>query len=59
MPTQRYWKGIKHLLHYLKGTVDLSLFYKYKNDAPYTLTDFVDAGYRSDPHKERSQTGYV
>ena len=58
-PTQRHWKGIKHLLRYLKGTVDLGLFYKYKNDAPYTLTGFADAGYRSDPHKERSQTGYV
>ena len=51
VPTQRHWKGIKHLLHYLKGTVDLGLFYKYKNDAPYTLTGFADAGYRYDPHK--------
>ena len=25
-------------MRYLKGTVDLGLFYKYKNDAPYTLT---------------------
>ena len=58
-PTQRHWKEIKHLLCYLKGTFDLGLFYKYKNDAPYTLIGFVYAGYRSDPHKERSQTGYV
>ena len=58
-PTQRHWKGIKHLLRYLKGIVDLGLFYKYKNDTPFTLTGFADVGYRSDPHKERSQTGYV
>ena len=52
-------KRIKHLLRYLKGTIDLGLFYKYKNDAPYTLTGFADAGYIYDHRKERSQTGYV
>ena len=55
--TQRHWKGVKHLLRYLKGTIDLGMFYKYKNDAPYTLTAFAYVGYRSDPYKERSHTG--
>ena len=26
-PTQRHWTGIKHILHYLCGTTDMSLFY--------------------------------
>ena len=26
-PTQRHWNGIKHILRYLKGTIDMSLFY--------------------------------
>ena len=44
-------------MHYLKGTVNLGLFYKY--DALSTLIDFADACYRSDPHKKRSQTNYM
>ena len=26
-PTQRHWNGIKHILRYLQGTTDMSLFY--------------------------------
>ena len=26
-PTQRHWKGIKHILCYLQGTIDMGLFY--------------------------------
>ena len=26
-PTQRHWKGIKHILRYLHGTTDIGLFY--------------------------------
>ena len=26
-PTQRHWTGIKHILRYLCGTTDMSLFY--------------------------------
>ena len=25
-PTQRHWNGIKHILRYLQGTIDMSLF---------------------------------
>ena len=34
-PTQRYWKEIKHLLRYLKGTIYLGLFYKIKENMIY------------------------
>ena len=56
-PTRRHWNGIKHILRYLKGTTDMGLFYSV-NCSP-NLVGYADAGYLSDPHKARSQTGYV
>ena len=34
-PTQRHWSGIKTIFRYLKGTMDLGLFYPYKEKAKY------------------------
>ena len=51
--TQRHWNGIKHILHYLQGTTDMSLFYS--NKSKQQLFGYAD----TDPHKARSQTGYV
>ena len=56
-PTRRHWNGIKHILRYLKRTTDMCLFYSV-NCSP-NLVGYADAGYLSDPHKARSQTGYV
>ncbi|GKA23918.1 disease resistance CC-NBS-LRR class family protein [Tanacetum coccineum] len=56
-PTKRHWNGIKHIFRYLRGTTDLGLFYS--NNSKQRLVGYVDAGYLSDPHKARSQTGYV
>ncbi|XP_059306192.1 secreted RxLR effector protein 161-like [Lycium ferocissimum] len=56
-PTRRHWNGIIHILRYLKGTIDLGLFYS--NNCSPDLVGYADAGYLSDPHKARSQTGYV
>ncbi|XP_070010528.1 secreted RxLR effector protein 161-like [Nicotiana sylvestris] len=56
-PTSRHWNGIKHILQYLKGTTDMGLFYG--NNCSPDLVGYADAGYSSDPHKARSQTGYV
>ena len=58
VPTQRYWNGIKHILRYLCGTTDTSLFYIRKSKQQQFLR-YVDARYLSDPHKSRSQIGYV
>ena len=66
--TLKHWTGVKDIFRYLKGTMDLGLFYPYKssNDAsPYAsrvdsrLVGYADAGYLSDLHKARSQTCYV
>jgi len=56
-PTQRDWNGIKHVFRYLQGTTDLIIFYP--KNSKGRMVSFVDAGYLSDPHKARSQTGYV
>ena len=46
---------MKHILRYLYGTTDFGLFYSKES----TLKGYADSGYLSDPHKARSQTGYV
>ncbi|XP_074318476.1 secreted RxLR effector protein 161-like [Silene latifolia] len=56
-PTRRHWNGIKHVLRYLQGTKDMGLFFP--NMSRENLVGFADAGYLSDPHNARSQTGYV
>ena len=56
-PTKRHWNGIKHLLRYLCGTCDMRLFYS-KTLKPQFF-GYVDSGYLSDPHKVRSQIGYI
>ena len=56
-PTLRHWNGVKHLLRYLRGTSDMGPFYS-KVPKP-ELLGYTDVGYLSDPHKARSQSGYV
>ena len=56
-PTRRHWNGIKHILQYLKGTSYMALFYS--KESKQQQLGYVDAGYLSDPHKSRSQIGYV
>jgi hypothetical protein len=56
-PTRRHWNGVKHVLRYLRGTIDMRLFYPHCSNPQ--LVGYADAGYLSDPHKGRSQTGYL
>ena len=56
-PTRRHWVGVKTILRYLKGTLDLGLFFPKKNNL--TMVGYADAGYLSNPHNARSQTGFV
>ncbi|KAL0558720.1 hypothetical protein IC582_003302 [Cucumis melo] len=56
-PTKRHWNGVKHVLFYLRGTIDMGLFYSNKSN--FDLVGYADAGYLSDPHKARSQTSYL
>ena len=56
-PTKRHWNGIKRILRYLRGTIDLGLYFQKKQDL--NIIGYTDAGYLSDPHNALSQTGYV
>ncbi|KAK9150854.1 hypothetical protein Syun_009163 [Stephania yunnanensis] len=56
-PTRRHWNGVKHIFRYLRGTSDMGLFYS--RGVKLNLQGYADAGFLSDPHKARSQTGYV
>ena len=49
-PTRRYWNGVKHILRYLRRTIDLGLFYLKES----TLKEYADSRYLYDPHKARS-----
>ena len=60
--TMRHWTGIKQILRYLTGTKNISLNYIIKENPRLSvngLKGFADAGFLSDPHKARSQSGYV
>ncbi|KAL0345336.1 UNVERIFIED_CONTAM: Secreted RxLR effector protein [Sesamum radiatum] len=60
IPTKRHWNGVKHILHYLRGTSDMGLYFEWHEDAKTSnLVGYSDAGYLSDPHKAISQSGYV
>jgi hypothetical protein len=56
-PTMRHWNGIKNILRYLVGIIDLELYFQKTQDSK--LIGYVDVGYLSDPRNGRSQTGYV
>jgi hypothetical protein len=56
-PTKRHWTGIKRILRYLRGTIDLGLYFQKKQDL--SIIGYTDAGYLSDPFNGLSQTGYV
>ena len=57
-PTYRLWTGINHIFRYLRGTIDMGLFYSYDLSNHPHLVGYADLGYLSDPHRDRSQTGY-
>ncbi|KAI3705103.1 hypothetical protein L1987_75335 [Smallanthus sonchifolius] len=56
-PTRRHWNGVKQIFRYLQGTKDMGLYFT--NQSKTSLVGFADAGYMSDPHNGRSQTGYL
>ena len=55
--TRRHWVGVKTILRYLQGTIDLGLFFPKNHDL--TMVDYADAGYRLYPYNAKSQTGFV
>ena len=56
-PTKRHWNKTKHVLRYLHRTCDMRLFYS-KTLEPQFF-NYANASYLLDPHKSRSQSGYI
>lgn len=46
-----------HIFLYLRGPIDLGLFYH--NDSKQGLTGYVYGNYLSNPYKVISQSGYI
>ena len=48
---------VKHVLRYIHETTDMRLFYSKGSNSQ--LVGYANAGFLSDPHKVRYQTGYL
>jgi hypothetical protein len=53
-----HWTAVKHLLRYLKGTIDLKLTYA-PEPANQGLEVWADADHGGDPDNGRSTSGYI
>ena len=56
-PIKRHLNGVKQVLRYLRETIGMGSFYSNKSN--FDLVGYSNVGYLSDPHKARSQTGYL
>lgn len=56
-PKQQHWAAVKHLLRYLKGTMDQEL-HSQKSEERLQLEGFSDADWAADKNDRRSTTGY-
>jgi hypothetical protein len=59
-PGMEHWKAVKHLLRYLKGTVDMKLTYSpspSRSHEPFVT--YTDADHGGDPDNSRSTSGYL
>nr|GAT43152.1 predicted protein [Mycena chlorophos] len=58
-PGPRHWKAVKHLMKYLKGTVDLKLTYAPNPHNTELFTTYSDADHGGNPDNGRSTSGMV
>jgi hypothetical protein len=52
------WTAVKHLLHYIKGTIDYKLHYG-PHPHPIAFTSFSNADFAGDVDSAKSTTGFV
>jgi len=55
-PTEEHWKGLKRILRYLQGTLDLGISYRNPSEKP--LVGYADADYANN-YDRKSVTGFV
>lgn len=58
-PGPRHWQAVKHLLRYLKGTMDLRLTYGPDSTQKSTFTTYTDADFSGDKDSGRSTNGFL
>ena len=56
-PRQQHWVAVKHLLRYLKGTIDQELHYR-KCEERLQLEGYSDADWAAEKEYRRSTTGH-
>ena len=56
-PTELHLQAAKRVLRYLKGTINLGVFYRKKGDGE--LKTYTDSDYAGDLDDRRSTSGYV
>jgi len=54
----RHWTAVKHLLYYIKGTLDYKLHYG-PCPHPAAFASFSDADFAGDINSAKSTTGFV
>uniref|UniRef100_A0ABD2WMS0 Integrase catalytic domain-containing protein n=1 Tax=Trichogramma kaykai TaxID=54128 RepID=A0ABD2WMS0_9HYME len=54
-PTNKHWQLVKRILRYLKGTVDLGLFYENTND----FVTYCDSDWAGDKETRKSTSGLI
>lgn len=52
-----HWTAVKHILRYLKGTLDLGI--AYQRNGTNKLEGFCDSDYAGDQNTRRSTSGYI
>ena len=57
-PGMAHWKAVKHLMRYLKGTMDLKLTYA-PDGSKTRFSTFSDADFAGEHDSKRSTSGYV
>ncbi|GJW53438.1 retrovirus-related pol polyprotein from transposon TNT 1-94 [Tanacetum coccineum] len=54
-----HWTTVKNIMKYLRNTKDMFLVYKGDLKQELRVSCYTDAGYLTDAHDPKSQTGYV
>ena len=57
-PGRQHWEAVKHLLRYLKGTLDLRLKFAPTNSTEL-FTTYTDADHGGNPDNGRSTSGHL
>ena len=58
-PTKRHWSHLKHLVRYLKGTINTGILYSPSPTKSVSLTTYTDADYAGDKLDCKSTSGAV